>query len=61
VSDSSSAPVCPLRKKSMIRMELNPDTHYKCRQYECPIHWNPTTSLYYLKSPETGFQQERPN
>jgi hypothetical protein len=60
VSDSCP-PVCPLHKKSMICVEPIADTHYKCREYECPIYWNPTTSLYYLKSRADGRLEGRPN
>jgi hypothetical protein len=59
--DVSGVPVCPLHKKSMIRVEAKADTHYKCSQYECPIHWNPITALYYLKSQCDWFLQERPD
>jgi hypothetical protein len=31
----------------MIRAEG--EAHYRCSEHECPIHWDPTTSLYYLK------------
>jgi hypothetical protein len=54
-------PVCPLHKKSMICVELNPDTHYRCCLYECPIHWNSATSLYYLKNQGDWFSERYPN
>jgi hypothetical protein len=47
---SNSTPVCPLHKKAMIRIEVEADNHLECTQDECPIRWNPTTSLYYLKT-----------
>jgi hypothetical protein len=39
------ATVCPLHKTAMIRVDFQADPHYKCSQEECPIRWNPTTSL----------------
>ena len=56
----SDVPVCPLHKNSMIRVEVKSDPHYKCRQHECPIHWNPTTGLYYLKSQNEARLREYP-
>ena len=58
MSDSCT-PVCPLHKKAMIRAEA--DTHYRCSEYECPIRWDPTTSLYSLKSRADGRLEGRPN
>jgi hypothetical protein len=43
------APVCPLHRKAMIRAEMPTDTHYRCGKRECPIHWNSTDALFYLK------------
>ena len=60
VSDSI-IPMCPLHKNAMIRIEIKADTHYKCSRYECPIHWNPTTSLFYLKSQCDWPPREYPN
>jgi hypothetical protein len=34
----------------MIRIDVTADTHYRCRNHECPIHWNPTDILFYLKT-----------
>jgi hypothetical protein len=45
-------PVCPLHKKAMI-LEVQANLHhihYKCWQDECPVRWNPITTLYYLES-----------
>ena len=57
----SSVPVCPLHKKAMIRVEIKADTHCRCSLYECPIHWNPGTGLYYLKSQRDWLLHERLN
>lgn len=43
------SPVCPVHRKSMIRLEPAPDTHHQCGEPECPIRWNPTVSLFYLR------------
>jgi hypothetical protein len=58
---SDCMPVCPLHKKSMVRVELKPDAHYRCNRYECPIHWDPTTNLYYLKKQTDLYSQESAN
>jgi hypothetical protein len=45
------SPVCPLHRKAMIRVEGSPgDTHHKCNQPECPIRWDPNSTLFYLRS-----------
>ena len=33
----------------MIRLEPSADADYRCRTQECPIHWNPRDTLFYLK------------
>jgi len=43
------APVCPLHKETMIRAEVQANTHYKCSLDECPARWDPETRLYYLR------------
>jgi len=44
------SPVCPTHRKAMIPIDTTADTHYRCGRQECPIHWNPTDILFYLKT-----------
>jgi hypothetical protein len=34
----------------MIPVDAKVDNHFKCRQHECPIYWNPVDTLFYLKT-----------
>jgi hypothetical protein len=45
------SPVCPFHRTVMIR-EKNSfgDTRHKCNQPECPIRWNPNSTLFYLRT-----------
>jgi hypothetical protein len=45
------SPVCPLHRKPMPRVETGTgDPYHKCREPECPIHWNPVVTLFYVKT-----------
>jgi hypothetical protein len=56
------SPVCPLHRKPMPRVETGPgEPYHKCSQPECPIHWNPEVTLFYLKTSGDWPLRERGN
>jgi hypothetical protein len=46
----------------MIRVQsTSGDTHHKCSHAECPIHWNPAVTIFYLKTTGDWPLQDSPD